>query len=410
MMSESSSDKKKEAGIKNAEDLSTLNKSELIDQIQNQKTIIEKLEMKINNYENPEKDKVKISESSRRENVLVMRLATKEQEVQDLTAQISNLHRCQLDAQIHDLRKAFLDPSINLLYEKFRKDTDEMKKRLEQAESELSAWKFTPDSQQGKRLIARCRLLLAENQDLGKQLSQGRTAQLEAELALQKQQVTKMKASQEEMNEFVIQLDEEVEGMQSTIQALQQRLLHSKKKEEKLSKQLAEAEDKLITCQRQLENDTSSPLRREELIVDDMKDDDVTNYYESDEKNLDYEEDYHVKTNDRHASVSSEVAPGTPINDEVHNDVTYSRKHQEEDEQKSYIEEEVVVETDERFTDEDLTLGRDYWKLSRRHKDFSSSYSTKQESNNRFSKSVNKDEDVESSARGKKRRASGSTK
>ena len=212
------------------------------------------------------------------------------------------------------------------------------------------------------------------------------------------------------MNEFVIQLDEEVEGMQSTIQALQQRLLHSKKKEEKLSKQLAEAEDKLITCQRQLENDTSSPLRREELIVDDMKDDDVTNYYESDEKNLDYEEDYHVKTNDRHASVSSEVAPGTPINDEVHNDVTYSRKHQEEDEQKSYIEEEVVVETDERFTDEDLTLGRDYWKLSRRHKDFSSSYSTKQESNNRFSKSVNKDEDVESSARGKKRRASGSTK
>ena len=49
MMSESSSDKKKEAGIKNAEDLSTLNKSELIDQIQNQKTIIEKLEMKINN-------------------------------------------------------------------------------------------------------------------------------------------------------------------------------------------------------------------------------------------------------------------------------------------------------------------------------------------------------------------------
>ena len=52
-------------------------------------------------------------------------------------------------------------------------------------------------SQQGKRLIARCRLLLAENQDLGKQLSQGRTAQLEAELALQKQQVTKMKASQE---------------------------------------------------------------------------------------------------------------------------------------------------------------------------------------------------------------------
>ncbi len=34
--------------------------------------------------------------------------------------------------------------------------------------------------------MAKCRSLLQENQDLGKQISQGRVAQLEAELALQK--------------------------------------------------------------------------------------------------------------------------------------------------------------------------------------------------------------------------------
>lgn len=34
--------------------------------------------------------------------------------------------------------------------------------------------------------MAKCRSLLQENQDLGKQISQGRVAQLEAELAIQK--------------------------------------------------------------------------------------------------------------------------------------------------------------------------------------------------------------------------------
>lgn len=34
--------------------------------------------------------------------------------------------------------------------------------------------------------MAKCRMLIRENQELGRQLSQGRVAQLEAELALQK--------------------------------------------------------------------------------------------------------------------------------------------------------------------------------------------------------------------------------
>lgn len=51
-------------------------------------------------------------------------------------------------------------------------------------------------SQNGKKLITRCRTLIAENQELGKQLSQGKTAQLEAELALQKKYSKELKVSQ----------------------------------------------------------------------------------------------------------------------------------------------------------------------------------------------------------------------
>ena len=47
--------------------------------------------------------------------------------------------------------------------------------------------------------MAKCRMLIAENQDLGKQLSQGRIAQLEAELALQKKYNEELKCSQDGM-------------------------------------------------------------------------------------------------------------------------------------------------------------------------------------------------------------------
>lgn len=54
-----------------------------------------------------------------------------------------------------------------------------------------------PSSQTGKKLMAKCRMLIQENQELGRQLSQGRIAQLEAELALQKKYSEELKSSQD---------------------------------------------------------------------------------------------------------------------------------------------------------------------------------------------------------------------
>lgn len=57
------------------------------------------------------------------------------------------------------LRAALLDPAVNLLFEKLKKELKATKAKLEETQNELSAWKFTPDSNTGKRLIAKCRLL-----------------------------------------------------------------------------------------------------------------------------------------------------------------------------------------------------------------------------------------------------------
>ncbi|KAM9316982.1 pre-mRNA-splicing regulator WTAP [Gastrophryne carolinensis] len=186
--------------------------------------------------ESEEKLKQQQQESARRENILVMRLATKEQEMQECTNQIQHLKQVQ-QPSVAQLRSTMVDPAINLFFLKMKAELEQTKDKLEQAQNELSAWKFTPDSQTGKKLMAKCRMLIQENQELGRQLSQGRIAQLEAELALQKKYSEELKSSQDELNDFIIQLDEEVEGMQSTILVLQQQLKESRQQVSQLQQQ-----------------------------------------------------------------------------------------------------------------------------------------------------------------------------
>ena len=58
--------------------------------------------------------------------------------------------------------------------------------------------------------MGKCRMLIDENEELGRQLSQGRVAQLQAELALQKNANEEMQRNIDEMTGYVLQLDEEV--------------------------------------------------------------------------------------------------------------------------------------------------------------------------------------------------------
>ncbi|MBN3303259.1 pre-mRNA-splicing regulator WTAP isoform X2 [Amia ocellicauda] len=213
-------------------DLKTLTREELCVRWKQHEAYVQVLESKyaeLNSNdltglkESEEKLKQQQQESARRENILVMRLATKEQEMQECTTQIQYLKQVQQPSAAQ-LRSSMVDPAINLFFLKMKGELEQTKDKLEQAQNELSAWKFTPDSQTGKKLMAKCRMLIQENQELGRQLSQGRIAQLEAELALQKKYSEELKSSQDELNDFIIQLDEEVEGMQSTILVLQQQL------------------------------------------------------------------------------------------------------------------------------------------------------------------------------------------
>ncbi|XP_065306737.1 pre-mRNA-splicing regulator WTAP-like isoform X1 [Dermacentor albipictus] len=260
------------------DELERLSKEELIAKWKEQESYIEYLEGQagssaasnqelVSLRESEEKLKQQQMEATRRENVLVMRLTTKEQEMQEcavgtrkpLTAQTfsgsgqtpEESTRCPSTHQIQalkgggsvgwtqQLRAAMLDPAVNLLFERMRHEVDSMRSRLEETQNELSAWKFTPDSNTGKRLMAKCRLLYQENEELGKMISSGRMAKLEGDLALQRNFSEEMKKSQTEQDEFLLELDEEVEGMQSTIYLLQQQLREAKEARMQAERRLA---------------------------------------------------------------------------------------------------------------------------------------------------------------------------
>ncbi|XP_050535749.1 pre-mRNA-splicing regulator female-lethal(2)D [Daktulosphaira vitifoliae] len=159
-----------------------------------------------------------------REKVLLRKLAIKEQEIQDYSTQLSALKNSIQSKSLSSLKCPLQDPAVNVLIQKLRQDLSATKTRLDETQNELNAWKFTPDSNTGKRLMAKCRLLYQENEELGKMVNSGRIAKLEGELALQKNFSEEVKKSQSELDEFLQDLDEDVEGMQSTIYFLQNEL------------------------------------------------------------------------------------------------------------------------------------------------------------------------------------------
>jgi len=189
--------------------------------------------------------KTQLSEVKKRENVMVLKLAAKEQEVNEYRNHIQLL-KTSSTPSVTQLKSLLLDPAVNLMFQRMKQEVKDAKKKEKEAQEDLAAWKFTPDSQTGKRLMARCRSLLQENESIGKMIASGRVAKIEGELSLQRRLVQEMKSGQAELDVFIAELDEDVEGMQSTIYLLQQQLREARTQTSQLKaevEQLKCAED-----------------------------------------------------------------------------------------------------------------------------------------------------------------------
>lgn len=183
------------------------------------------------------------------------RIHIKEQQIQDYTSQLSEL-KLSIPA-----KNNLVDPAINLIFMKLKNELKATKSKLEDTQNELTAWKFTPDSNTGKRLMAKCRLLYQENEELGKIVSNGRLAKLESDLSLHRNMCEELKRSQSDVEGIIQDLDVDIEGFTSTIIMLQQKL---KTSEEKIAQLEAELNEKKSSGTAEEATEEPTPNQEEE--------------------------------------------------------------------------------------------------------------------------------------------------
>ncbi|RUS19963.1 hypothetical protein BC937DRAFT_86653 [Endogone sp. FLAS-F59071] len=124
---------------------------------------------------------------------LSIQLAKKEEEVHTLLSELHSLAQ-PLNPDAESLKKKFLDPAVNALFRAMRKEIEDKDATITDLRDELEGVTFTPNSITGKKLIAKCKALRLENEELGRQLRQGRVEQYEVELALQRRLIEELKS------------------------------------------------------------------------------------------------------------------------------------------------------------------------------------------------------------------------
>eukprot|EP00947_MAST-08B_sp_MAST-8B-sp1_P001110 g1110.t1 len=173
-----------------------------------------------------------LKEVKEREGLLVMRLSMKESEIHQLQSCVQDLYKTQGRAEGF-LRKTLLDPAVNLEVQLLKNQLKDANEKVKTYQQELEAVKFDPKSNTGRKLVAKCRTLLLENEELGKQVSEGTIQQLRVERDLQKAEVVRLRKDLEEALLFNEDMDEERQALSVQVFKLQKQLTLMKKRLEK---------------------------------------------------------------------------------------------------------------------------------------------------------------------------------
>uniref|UniRef100_A0A7S0PXZ7 Uncharacterized protein n=1 Tax=Coccolithus braarudii TaxID=221442 RepID=A0A7S0PXZ7_9EUKA len=121
-------------------------------------------------------------------------------------------------------------PAMNIEITKLREQVKEAREREKDLQQQLEASQFQSSSIAGKKLMQKCKELQAENEQLGKEVSDGRIQKLRGEAALHKDYSQELRKSLCETREWVEQLLEELEVAQSVIFSLRRELNAMKKR------------------------------------------------------------------------------------------------------------------------------------------------------------------------------------
>lgn len=153
-----------------------------------------------------------LDQLSKKESFLNITLSNKHLETHDLMAQVQEMRAVQMEGATSQLNHKLIDPAVSHVFEKMKSELASHKRKRQEALEDASALKFNPDSQMGKRLVAKCRQLSQENRELSEMVSK-----LEDEVAVESQVVRETRTHQLEFERFMLEMEDQLESLQGVV-------------------------------------------------------------------------------------------------------------------------------------------------------------------------------------------------
>ncbi|KAK7411091.1 hypothetical protein VNO78_02480 [Psophocarpus tetragonolobus] len=178
-----------------------------------------------------------LEKAKKKEAAFVVTFAKREQEITELKSAVRDL-KVQLKPPSMQARRLLLDPAVHEEFTRLKNLVEEKDKKVKELQDNIAAVSFTPQSKMGKMLMAKCRTLQEENEEIGNQASEGKMHELGMKLALQKSQNAQLKNQFEGLQKHMEGLTNDVERSNEMVLMLQDKLEERDREIERLKHEL----------------------------------------------------------------------------------------------------------------------------------------------------------------------------
>ncbi|XVF50380.1 hypothetical protein PTKIN_Ptkin04bG0094900 [Pterospermum kingtungense] len=167
--------------------------------------------------------KEQLEKARKKEAAFIVTFAKREQEIAELKSAVRDL-KVQLKPPSMQARRLLLDPAIHEEFTRLKNLVEEKDKKVKELQENIAAVSFTPQSKMGKMLMAKCRTLQEENEEIGTQAEEGKMHELAMKLALQKSQNAELRSQFEALYKQMEGLTNDAERSNETVFILQEKL------------------------------------------------------------------------------------------------------------------------------------------------------------------------------------------
>ncbi|KAD2806049.1 hypothetical protein R6Q59_028953 [Mikania micrantha] len=203
-----------------------------------------------------------LEKAKKKEAAFIVTVAKREQEIADLKSAVRDL-RSQLKPPSMQARRLLLDPAIHEEFTRLKNLVEEKDKKIKELQDNIAAVSFTPQSKMGKMLMAKCRTLQEENEEIGNQAREGKIHELSMKLALQKSQNLELKNHFEGLGKHMEGLTNEIQKSNEMTLILEEKLENKDLEIQRLKQELQQKQGKVtkrVVCNKDGDEDDTNPL------------------------------------------------------------------------------------------------------------------------------------------------------